>query len=143
MSSARQNQSEKSQKSNLPTHKIRLARIIEHPQTIFCQGIYIKDGVSRAQRCCAIKRTHTEFVHKCNNLSYSKYEKIHHAIVSRVTTLKSLLFQYNIQRIIQQAQMVVIVWQLDLQLPMQSVSITTNVVSSNPAQGRCTRYNIL
>jgi hypothetical protein len=30
--------------------------------------------------------------------------------------------------------MVVIVWQLGLQLPMQSVSITTNVVSSNPTQ---------
>jgi len=63
MSSARPNQSEKSQKSNLPTHKIRLARIIEHPQTIFCQGINIKDGVTRAQRCCGIKRTHTGFVH--------------------------------------------------------------------------------
>jgi hypothetical protein len=38
---------------------------------------------------------------------------------------------------------VVIVLLLDLQLPMQSVSITTNVVSSNPAQVRCTRYNII
>ena len=40
--------------------------------------------------------------------------------------------------------MVVIVWQLDLQLPMQSVPITTNhVVSSNPTQARCARYNIM
>ena len=31
--------------------------------------------------------------------------------------------------------MVVIVSSLDLQLPMQSVPITTNVVSSNPAHG--------
>ena len=31
--------------------------------------------------------------------------------------------------------MVVIVWQLDLLLPMQSVPITTNIVSSNPANG--------
>ena len=30
--------------------------------------------------------------------------------------------------------MVVIVWYLDLQLPMQSVPITTNVMSSNLAQ---------
>jgi hypothetical protein len=30
---------------------------------------------------------------------------------------------------------VMIVWLLDLQLPMQSVPITTNVVSSNPARG--------
>jgi hypothetical protein len=31
--------------------------------------------------------------------------------------------------------MVVIVWWLDLQLPMQSVHITTKVVSLNPAHG--------
>jgi len=36
-----------------------------------------------------------------------------------------------------------IVWLLDLQLPMQSVPIATNVVSSNPAQMRCTLYNIM
>jgi hypothetical protein len=30
--------------------------------------------------------------------------------------------------------MVMIVWQLDLKLPMQSVPITNNVVSSNPTQ---------
>jgi hypothetical protein len=29
----------------------------------------------------------------------------------------------------------VVAWQLDLQLPMQSVPITTIVVSSNPAHG--------
>ena len=31
--------------------------------------------------------------------------------------------------------MVVILWELDLQLPMQSVPISTNVVRSNPDQG--------
>jgi len=36
--------------------------------------------------------------------------------------------------------MVVIV---DLQLPVQSVPITTNVLSLNPAQGMCTRYKIM
>ena len=30
---------------------------------------------------------------------------------------------------------VVVVWQLELQLPVQSVHITTKVVSSNPVQG--------
>ena len=35
--------------------------------------------------------------------------------------------------------MVVIVWLLDLQLPMQSVSIIINVANSNPAQARCGR----
>jgi len=34
------------------------------------------------------------------------------------------------------AVVVVIAWQLDLQLPVQSVSITTKVVSSNPAHGK-------
>ena len=29
-----------------------------------------------------------------------------------------------------------------MELPMQSVPVTTNVVSSNPAQAMCTRYNI-
>ena len=37
--------------------------------------------------------------------------------------------------------MVMIVWQLDLQLPMQSVPITTDVVSSNLEQGEV--YNIM
>jgi len=36
---------------------------------------------------------------------------------------------------------VVIVWQLDIQLPMQSVPITTDVVSSNLDQGEV--YNIM
>jgi hypothetical protein len=35
---------------------------------------------------------------------------------------------------------VVIVWKLDLQLHVQSVPITTNIVSSNPAHGEV--YNI-
>ena len=38
------------------------------------------------------------------------------------------------------AIMVVIVWQLDLQLAMQSVPITNNVMSLNPADGEV--YNI-
>jgi hypothetical protein len=33
--------------------------------------------------------------------------------------------------------------ELDLQLHMQLVPITTNVVSSNPARAMCTRYNII
>jgi len=36
-----------------------------------------------------------------------------------------------------------IVWYLDLQLSMQLVPNTANVVSTNPAQARCTRYNIM
>jgi len=42
------------------------------------------------------------------------------------------------------AVVVVIVWLLDLQLPVQSVTITTEVVSSNPAHDKVyTRYNIM
>jgi len=40
-----------------------------------------------------------------------------------------------------QAVVVVIAW-YDLQLPMQSVPTTTNVVSSNPTQEGWTQYNI-
>jgi hypothetical protein len=39
------------------------------------------------------------------------------------------------------AVMAVIVWLLDLQLPMQSVHITTDAVGSTPAQG--VEYNIM
>jgi hypothetical protein len=35
------------------------------------------------------------------------------------------------------AVVAMIAWQLDLQLPMQSVPITTDVVSSNIDQGEC------
>ena len=42
---------------------------------------------------------------------------------------------------IRAAVMVVIIWSLDLQLPMQSVPITTNIVSSNLDQGEV--YNIM
>ena len=38
---------------------------------------------------------------------------------------------------------VVVVCQLDLKLPMQSMPITINVVSSNPEHGRCAPYNIM
>ena len=37
----------------------------------------------------------------------------------------------------------VVVCYLDLQLALQSVPSTTNIVSSNPTQARCTRYNIM
>ena len=39
------------------------------------------------------------------------------------------------------AVMAMILWQLDIQLPMQSVPITTDVVSSNLDQGEV--YNIM
>ena len=39
--------------------------------------------------------------------------------------------------------MVAIVWWLDLPLPMQSVPITTNIVSSNPTHAMCTLSNIM
>ena len=38
---------------------------------------------------------------------------------------------------------VVIAWLLDLQLPVQSVHTTNKVVSSNPAEARCTQCNIM
>ena len=41
------------------------------------------------------------------------------------------------------AVVVVIVWYLDLQLPVQSVPITTKAVSLNPIHVEVTRYNIM
>ena len=41
------------------------------------------------------------------------------------------------------AVVVVIVCQLDLQLPLQSVSINTKVMSLNPADEWCTQYNAM
>jgi hypothetical protein len=47
---------------------------------------------------------------------------------------------------IKRAVMVVNVWKLDLQLPMQlgnQCLVVGNVVSLNPAQAGCTHYNII
>ena len=48
---------------------------------------------------------------------------------------------FTTQKSISGAVVSMIVWQLDFQLPMQSVSITTDVVSSNLDQGEV--YNIM
>ena len=44
-------------------------------------------------------------------------------------------FLYELYPLRPGAVLVIIVWQLDLQLPVQSVPITTKVVSSNPLHG--------
>ena len=52
-----------------------------------------------------------------------------------------MLWMVNNEHILKEKAIVaLIVWQLDLQLPMQSVPITTDVVSSNLDQGEV--YNI-
>ena len=38
--------------------------------------------------------------------------------------------------------LVVMVWEVDLQLLIESIPITTNFASSDPTQARCTQYNI-
>ena len=53
-------------------------------------------------------------------------------ITSRFSGLECISNKYLISN---RGVVVVIVWQLDLQLPMQSVPITTKVVNSNPAHG--------
>jgi hypothetical protein len=51
-----------------------------------------------------------------------------------IQTLKRWRYtQENVNKIIR--AVVVVVWEFDLQLPMQSVTITTNAVSSNRVQG--------
>jgi len=51
------------------------------------------------------------------------------------------MFDIRNAKVIMGAIMAMIVWYLDLLLPMQAVPITTEV-SSNPSQPRWTRYNI-
>ena len=43
---------------------------------------------------------------------------------------------YGYSLLLRVTVMIMIIWQLDLQLPMQSVPSTTNVVSSNPVHGK-------
>ena len=52
-----------------------------------------------------------------------------------------LIFSHN--QFTEELSVVMIIWQLDLQLPVQLVPITTSIVSSNPTQARCTGYNII
>jgi hypothetical protein len=49
----------------------------------------------------------------------------------------------NISVISCRSVLLVIAWQFDLQLPMQSVPIATENVISIPAQAMCTRCNII
>ena len=60
------------------------------------------------------------------------YEKDYFEVIPR---------QKFLINIMKGAVMTVIVWWLDLQLPMQSMPITTDVVSSNLDQGEV--YNII
>ena len=66
--------------------------------------------------------------------------KLPHAIVYPLFCLH-IFFQF---RFVFRACVVVVQWWLKLQLPVQSVSITTNVVTSNPVNhAMCTRYNVM
>ena len=62
-------------------------------------------------------------------------------IICKVDSRSRKSTLHLIQKVVCGAVVVVIVWQLDLQLPMQPVPITTDVVSSNLDQGEV--YNIM
>ena len=64
-----------------------------------------------------------------------------HSVQSAHCGTKKKEIVYIMFTIIQEAAVVVITWQLDLQLPMQSLPITTDVESSNLDQGEV--YNIM
>ena len=74
-----------------------------------------------------------------NNFSDPKYKMA--AMLHSNISLACIKYMYIIQLwpFEKGIDVVVIVCWLDLQLPIQSVPITTNVVSLNP-QARCTRY---
>ena len=73
---------------------------------------------------------------------------VHVFTIPIVNCLKNVLYltmdnDVTAYRMAKRAVVVVNIWWLDLQLPMHSVPITTNVVSSNPAHAKCTRYNAM
>jgi hypothetical protein len=59
------------------------------------------------------------------------------------TLFTSELVHRNLNSLGRRGRDRMVVTVMDLQLPMPSVPITTGFVSSNPAQARCTRYNIM
>ena len=72
-------------------------------------------------------------VRKQNSIYYlMKYINIVYYYFGRTKFITIVLSSYSISG----AVMVVIIWQLDLQLPVQSVPITIKVVSSNPVHGK-------
>jgi hypothetical protein len=60
-----------------------------------------------------------------------------HGVVNLLYISFNVSYYWNITVVV-----VVILYWLDLQLPVQSVPFTTYIVSSNPAQTRYTRHNI-
>ena len=78
-------------------------------------------------------------------MDVNKHERLsiftpRHKPKGKVMELKYVLVQQMID-----IWTVVIVWYLDLQLPVKSVPIITKVVSSNPVHDmmRCTEYHIM
>jgi hypothetical protein len=72
----------------------------------------------------------------------------HFFLQYKCCSMKCFHFNFWVQALfsyfkIIRAVVIVIIWYLDLQLPMQSVPITINVVSLNPAQESCTPCNIM
>ena len=57
------------------------------------------------------------------------------AVISKSESIESASSTRHLETCWVEPVTVVVAWWLDLQLPMQSISITPNVVSSNPAHG--------
>ena len=76
---------------------------------------------------------------KCNQVSIVAFRMSNTVKpVHAVTSIKRSHFACPVRCRRDRDRMVV-----GLKLPMQSMPITSNVVSSNPAQSRCTRYNVM
>jgi hypothetical protein len=80
-------------------------------------------------------------------LDYHRHKLPFTFVVSNITIMKygfphikfyNAMINKNMGGACLVAEAVMVVWYLDLQLYMQSVPITTEVVSSNPAQARST-----
>jgi len=75
------------------------------------------------------------------DVKYKNEQLAHYIDMMIATTYEYVSFNKETTLIHSEAVVAVIVWWLNLQLPMQSVPITTDVVSSNLDQGEV--YNIM
>ena len=80
----------------------------------------------------------------CSYYLYISISDLHKSSSSKFIIMLDLYFTISNTTVVSsRVVMVVIVLYMDLQLPVQSVPNTTQVVSSNPFQARCTRHNIM
>ena len=91
------------------------------------------------KKCMKNEIKHQAFYNYVESGIKRSYQFLHYAWQWKVRGTLKLTCDQGINLLLSGS--VVVVWQLDLQLRVQSVYISPKVVSSNTAQERCTGYN--